>query len=63
MTNSIPPAPKPKPKRPAHTELRPSPSSSMQPPVPLKPRTSQPPARVAKPEDDGLEDLFNNMPV
>jgi hypothetical protein len=35
----------------------------MQPPVPLKPRTSQPPARVAKPEDDGLEDLFNNMPV
>jgi hypothetical protein len=51
----------PKPKRPAHTELRRHPGTAEGPPVPLKPRT--PPERLPKTDEDGLDDLFNDMPV
>ena len=60
----------PKPKRPAHTELRrqpdtaalpPTPSTPAVTPTPLKPRA--PAARLPRADDDGLDDLFNDMPV
>lgn len=53
--------PPPKPKGRAHTELRRHPGPQAEGQTPLKPRT--PPERLPTAEEDGLEDLFNDMPV
>lgn len=66
MTKRDRPPPTAQPKPRAHTELRPAPAPT---PAPTpkgdadtaKPGTS--PAPLPKAEDDGLDDLFNDMPV
>ncbi|MEY3004558.1 MAG: hypothetical protein RLZZ491_1734 [Pseudomonadota bacterium] len=50
-----------KPKRPAHTELRRAPKADTDPATPPVPPS--PPAPLARPDDDGPEDLFNDLPV
>jgi hypothetical protein len=61
MTNNDIPPIKPKPKRRAHTELRRQPVPQAEGPTPLMPRT--PSEGPPKSDEDGLDDLFNDMPV
>lgn len=55
-----PPPPTDKPKRRPHTELRRQPGDGAAPKAPLSGKT---PVPRPKPDPDGLDDLFNDMPV
>jgi len=52
-----------KPKRGAHTELRPAPAAAPDADAAKPPKPAAGPVPLPKGDDDGLDDLFNDMPV